>query len=293
MRIFHRYVILNENKSLISALDLASVQYTLDGKQSGDLISGEFILYEDDPQFARKREAVAQLGLFSQEGTEFSPGERESAEWNLLHVGQQGYPQPEDTWFDRTYRVESSCKTCGCAEEQVAPFRFKSEPKSKHSPFLGLNWVGDAIFVRDDAKALLERERVAGIQFTRPLLHRTGQPLESVWQLEVTTVLPPGLETSNVTLEPCDRWAGSSAGGAVTRLSTGPFCQRRRYNYPTRGMATFLRTAFDGMPDIVRCREWFGSGGSASRPVLVSRRVKRLIEDAHLRGAVFAPLSLV
>lgn len=196
------------------------------------------------------------------------------------------------TWFEHTYRAETSCQTCGCAEDQVAPFRFKSEPKSKHSQFLGLNWVFDAIFVRDAAKALLEGESVSGVRFTRPLLHRTGRPLESVWQMEVATVLPPGLETSNVRFEQCDHSVGSSVGGVVTRLSTGPFCQRRRFNYPTRGMLTFSRATFEGAPDVVRCREWFGSGGSASRPGLVSRRVKRLIEGARLRGAVFVPIGL-
>jgi hypothetical protein len=255
MRIFHRYVILNEDQSLFRALGRAAIPHAVERKQFGALVSvtGEFFLYEDDPLFASKQRAVAPFGLVSQEGTEFSPEERERAEWNLLHVGQQGYPQPQDTWFEQTYRAETSCRTCGCAEEQVGPFRFKSEPKAKHSQFLGLNWVFDAIFVRDAAKALLEREGVTGIRFTRPLLHRTGRPLESVWQMEVATVLPPGLQTSNVTLEPCDQWAGSSVGGAVTRLSTGPFCQRRRYNYPTRRMMTFLRTAFEGAPDLVRC----------------------------------------
>jgi hypothetical protein len=58
-------------------------------------------------------------------------------------------------------------------------------------------------------------------------------------------------------------------------------------------MMTFSRAAFEGVPEVVRCREWFGSGGSSSRPVLVSRRVKRLIEGARLRGAVFAPIGLV
>ena len=36
---------------------------------------------------------------------------------------------------------------------------------------LGLYWVDDAVFVRDQAKELLQRERVTGVRFSRPLLH--------------------------------------------------------------------------------------------------------------------------
>ncbi len=294
MRIFQRYVILNADPALPGVLERAGITCDLETRQFGDQtsVTGEFRLYEDDPLFAGKREAVAPLGLLCQEGTEFSREEREAAEWHLLLAGAQGYPQPEHEWFERTYRPETACRTCGCAEEQDAPFRFKGEPKSRHSHLLSLHWALDAIFVRDAAKELLEREGVSGVRFSRPVLHRSGEPLGSIWQMEVPAVLLPGLQTGNVRLEPCDDSAGRPSAGEATRLAAGPFCQRQRFNFPTRGMITLRRAAFEGAPEVVRCREWFGSGGCSSRPIIVSRRVKRLIEGAGLRGASFTPVGL-
>ncbi len=288
MRIFQRYVLLEQNDALLQVLGRAGIPCTVERKQFGDResVTGEFLLFEDDPRFAEQAAAVAPFGLLCQEGTEFSQSERDDAPWSLLQVGQQGYPQPERGWFERTWRAQTSCPRCGCAEEQVAPFRFQGEPKSRHSQFLGLHWVPDAVFVRDEARALLEREGVTGVAFSRPVAHRTGQPLETVWQLEVPTVLPAGLVSSNVRREPCGT-------GMETRAGSGPCCQRLRFNHPTRGMLTFAKTTFDGAPEVVRSHEWLGSGGQSARPLLVSCRVRQLIEQARLRGATFTPIALV
>jgi hypothetical protein len=297
VRFYRRYLTFERTEQLVRVLDRFRIPHTLDRRTSSDIASTtiEFKVFEDEPDFVDKTTALAQLTrILHQEGTEFTPEELEGAPWFWLTTGQTGYPQPDEDWFGNTYARDTSCGTCGCAGEQVAPFRFTTEPEDERSAFLGLNWVFDAIFVRDEAKALLEAAGITGVRFSRPVIHRSGAPLTTIWQMEVPTTLPEGVSRANLHLERCNASASPSASLPMVgpRLVHGPFCARDRYNYPTRDMLRFHPTTFDGAPEVVRTKEWFGSGGSSSRPVLVSRRAKEVVEAARLSGAYFKPVGV-
>src|SRR5271154_1099008 len=78
----------------------------------------------------------------------------DSTEWFLLLTGQFGYPQPEADfgYLNFSYDQSQGCPTCGIDVIQDRPLRFRQEPKAKHSPFIGLNWIVDQIFVRPSVK---------------------------------------------------------------------------------------------------------------------------------------------
>ena len=125
-------------------------------------------------------------------------------------AGQFGYPQPEDGFGYReaTYDLSNYCPTCGMGAVQRAPFRMRSEPKQSRSQFLQLNWVFDEIFVRDVVIEVLAKGDVASVKSLRPVVHKTGRPVQSVSQLQIDHILPPALLTEGLQTVTCTKKRG-------------------------------------------------------------------------------------
>ena len=219
---------------------------------------------------------------------------------NYYHIstGQFGYPQPEDDfgYMELTYEPKIGCPTCHIGISQNKPFRFRSEPKAKHSQFLGLNWVFDKIFVREPVKTEFEKNGVTGVSFSRPIFHKSENELETIYQLHINTILPESLIGENLTTEKCeypkDKKSVKFLKAMDSSLVKGPFCGSLKYNFPQGQKMIFDIEAFDNLPDFVRTHEWFGSGGSANRPILISEKVKNLIELNKWRGALLDQVEL-
>jgi hypothetical protein len=300
MRIVNRYLTYEHNKKLLLLLERLSIPFNEEKRSFGegnDLYILEFILYEDDINFEEKSKQVQKFKLTPQIGTTFSQEDEENAEWFRMSTGQFGYPQPEEDYFKITYTPENVCPQCEIGKRQINPFRFKTEPKAKHSQFLGLNWVFDEIFLREEAVKLLTRQNITGLRFSNPIIHKTKIPIETLHQIHVDTILPEGLLTSNLTFEICEKPTDKKQIAFIKKQNPGyldlRFCGRKKYNFPVKGMMTFRREIFEKQPDFVKPFEWFGSGGSSSRPILVSQRVRQLIIKNKLRGAFFTPIALV
>ena len=216
-----------------------------------------------------------------------------------LQTGQSGYPQPASNFEYQqiTYKPESGCKTCAIGYEQHQPFRFKSEPRSKNRQFIGLNWVFDQIFVRDVVKTEFEKQQITGVQFSRPLLHKTGEPLATIYQLHIETLLAPALIENHLTQEVCefpkDPQLVSFLMANDSNLTRGPYCYKTKYNFPHKRPMVFDASAFDNTPDFVRTSEWCGSGGMACRPILVSEKVKEIITNNQWKGAFLTEVELL
>lgn len=219
--------------------------------------------------------------------------------WYHIVTGQFGYPQPADDfgYLQETYIPHAGCPTCNRGKIQNKPFRFRSEPKAKHSQFIGLNWVFDEIFVREPVKSVFEKNGITGIRFSRPVFHKSGKELETIYQLHVDTVLPPDLVADDLTTETCeypkDKKERKHLKAIGSKLAEGPFCGAVKYNFPQTSKMRFEASCFAGQPDMVRTHEWFGSGGSANRPILLSQKVKNLIDQYQWRGAFLNEIELV
>ena len=300
MRVLHRYLTFSKNAKLNRLLNKLQIAFKEEEKSLGEGVSYyalEFFLYEDDPDFNAKSKQVNQFKIDPQIGTEFSEEDEESADWFMISTGQFGYPQPEDNYFELTYANDNVCRQCQIGKKQINPFRFRSEPKAKHSQFLGLNWVFDEIFVRERAIELFETEKVTGIRYSSPILNKTKEPLVTIRQLHVDTILSPGLITDNLNFEVCRKPTDKKQIKFIEKNNPGflerDFCGQIKFNYPMRGAMTLKKELLDHQPDFVRTYEWFGSCGSAERPILVSKRVRQMILQEKLRGAFFRPVFLV
>ncbi len=223
----------------------------------------------------------------------------DTSHWFYLSTGQFGYPQPEKDfgYLTRTYDMTNACPTCKIGLKQVTEFRFKSEPKAQHSQFIGLNWVFDQIFVRQPVEKIFIEEGVTGITFSAPLINKTGNPMETIKQLHVDTILSDAIITSNLKSEICEYPKEKSSIKFLTAIGSslikGPFCGQRKYNYPQGKAFEFKRGSFVNMPDFVRLNEWFGSGASSSRPIIISTKIHNLIKSFKWRGAFLEPVKFV
>jgi hypothetical protein len=198
-----------------------------------------------------------------------------------------GYPQPENGFIAASFDATDYCCRCGIGGLQNAPFRFRSEPKTRHSQFLQLNWIFDEFFVRPAVREALEGAGITGTSFGPAVHHRTGAKLGSIEQLRITTVLAPALDTTELQRVTCKRDNEEpptpEAQQAALRYSPAyPYCGRVKYHWPEA--LCFRSSAFDSAPDVVKSYEWFGSGGGAARAVLVSERFEALLREQRWRG---------
>lgn len=219
----------------------------------------------------------------------------------IIHTGQFGYPQPEnDPRLPATFDYSNGCATCGIGKVQYAPVRFSKEPKVTNKTFTGLNWVFSHFFVTDTGRRVLEDNGITGMRFSRPVVHKTGEPLERWFQMEPASVLPPAIRLDGLMSERCERPSDKE----ISKLrkinpdwEDGPYCGRVKYNVPTdeNWNARYVvdECVLDGQPDIVRACEWMGSGGSAFQEIIASQRFKDVCDQNKLRGLFFHPAKLI
>ncbi len=214
-----------------------------------------------------------------------------------ISVGQFGYPQPEDKYGKITYSLDNGCPTCWVGHEQKNAFRFGKSLKRLKKQITGLHWVFDQVFVREIVKTTFEKENLTGINYSVPVYNKTGEPIPEFYQLRVDTILSAALLNDDLNTEICEYPKNEKTikflKAIESKLIEGPFCGQKKYNFPQGQILKFSKEAFIGQPDFVRTYEWFGSGGSANRPILVSERVKEIIEHNMFKGASFNKVALV
>jgi hypothetical protein len=186
----------------------------------------------------------------------------------LVGGWEHGYPQPEDDFGYRrvTYDGSVGCMACGVGLRQVAPFRMRAEPKWGRRGVMQLHWVSDEFFVRPAVWSTVFEPFGSTC---RPVLGPRGDELATVVQLVVddeVDVVVDGLPR-----ERCGR------------------CGEWKFLPVERGPSPAL--AAEPSRPVARSRQWFGSGGSAYRMVVVSRDVRRALLDAMVRGVSFRPVA--
>lgn len=297
MEIFHRiWADVQRKPDFKTAVDRLQLRYkytdNIVGKHIHFEISEKHALWPQIQELAARYDVPYAFPV----RVEYSKAEIAGAAWLSMHATRHsGYPQPEDEFQHRVYDPNGYCDRCGIHPTQRAPFRFKSEPKGLDS-FLQLNWVFDEFFVVPEVRTLFTDAGVTGVGYGPCIHHSSGRRLYSRTQLLLPNVLRSGLETTQlntVTCRPDNEEGPVKANlGRLRYADDYPYCGRVKYHWPLLGQNTYAAEVFSGAPDIVKSHEWFGSGGSASREVLVSQRVCRLVLDHKLRGVSFVPLAL-
>ena len=132
-----------------------------------------------------------------------------------------------------------------------------------------LTWVYDEIFVRREVWQ--DVFRPLGIDCVPVIHHKKKMELESVVQLKIDEISPVQLETDGLEFEVCS------------------VCGKIRYKYVSRGF--FPEFIGDIAYDIVKTQEFFGTGHSARREIIVSNKVYQIICDNKLKGFDFTPMG--
>jgi len=229
---------------------------------------------ESDPRWPQMAALVRQRNAPDICNTTFSPSEILSAQWTrLVPVFEQGYPQPEETWVRDPINYEERCPKCGIFRQR-ANFRLKKEPVLGKNAFMSLYWTY-ALFCTAQVLREFEAQAIRGYEVWDAIIHKANTPSERVSQLFIPTIANPGL----VRVEDLKR-------------ETCPSCGVTKYYPHMRGVMVLKRDAPLADVDIMQSHEWFGSGHSAYREILVSNRIARLVLDRGWKGVALKVVEL-
>lgn len=296
MRIKHRYLKRDSHLKIIlpvkKILEYYNVKYLYKEDINCVIPSHkyklEFSLYEDSEYFTAIKTRLDRFSLYSQVGTEYEKADFEKAKWFIIRTGEFQYPQPESGfgYLQASFDLENYCKFCGIGKVQNSPFRLQSEPKQKQLQFWGLHWEFGAVFVRDPVKNILEREKIEAIRFSNPVLHRTNTAIKDLYQLHIDTILDQGFNYYNTKIITCKFNNEENCNSEKEQN----YCGRIKYHHPMIGGYFFNKDIFKPEYDIVESYEYFGSGASAQKLQIVSKRFKTIVEKNKLKGLVFIPV---
>lgn len=182
-------------------------------------------------------------------GTEFSSQEILDSEVLIFRGGRPfAYPQPEEPAFIKnTYK--NSCFNCGVFGEQKNDFVIRKEPALKKHKVMSLNWVFDELFTDTNLYNLYFKQ--IGLNNRKLKLVKSGTAAEHVVQ-----VIIPSLEKE------------IEMGGL--EFSKCYICSHIKYTPTTIGF--FPKPQIVDF-NIVKTKEFFGSGHSAHHKILVNHNV--------------------
>jgi hypothetical protein len=234
-----------------------------------------FDISESDPRWTQIEKLIRTTGASDIVNTKFTTEEILNSEWaRLVPTFEQDYPQPEATWVRNPINYEQHCPECGTFL-QTASFRLKKEPALGKNAFVSLYWTY-ALFCAVQLLTELEAHEIRGYEIWDAIIHRINAPSERVSQLFIPHVTQPGLvRVEELRREMC------------------PLCHVTKYYPYMRGVMYLKHDALVPEVDIMQTYEWFGSGHSAYREVLVSNRFARLVIDQGWKGVALKPIELV
>lgn len=294
MKIAHRYLHWESSPEIIQPVKRILDKYNIKYKYKEDLetvistfrFKIEFYLYEGTNNFKELKDEITKTGLLPQIiGSEYEKEDFAKAEWFVIDCGGSQYPQPEDTYLEATFNLHSHCHSCGMGKIQDAPFRLRT-PKQNNLHFVGLHWEYEAMFVKPESKKILEVENIKNISFSKPVLNRKNIDIEVLDQVHIQTVLDKGFDSYNTNIITCKLNNEEDCNKDESKF----YCGKIKYHHPKVGGYVFDKNIFNSNFDIALTNEYFGSGGSANRLKIVSKRFKELVEKHNLKGLYFYPI---
>lgn len=227
---------------------------------------------EGDSRWKSLLNVISAWDAGDQVETNFIETEKSKARFNRLRpTWHHGYPMPDDDdgYLELTYEASRACPECGIGYTQKSEFLMKGEPKWGSKHILQLNWIFDEYFVIPEVYEKVFKP--LGIP-CRPVRHfKTQQPLQTVVQLVVDKISEYPLEIDRKPEEICKR------------------CGLGKYHAHSRGFFPRLK----GNPEqpIFKTQEYFGSGASAWRAIIISQDLYRAMSAIKLKGVTYYPLA--
>lgn len=181
-----------------------------------------------------------------------------------------GYPQPDDDfgYLSASFDLSEYCEKCGIGKRQIAPIQIKHEPKWGRNNILQLHWLYDEFFVLPDVWESVFQ--TSGVGCLPVIQFKSGQVLQTVLQLDLKVTEKSGLQLSKD--QPCE---------------TCVSCGRTKYLPICRSL--FPTLTEPPADPILKTQEYFGSGASAWKAIIVSTQLYQKIRDHKLNGVRFIP----
>ncbi len=265
--------------------------------ENGPLSSIEYTFSEHVPYASELINFAKQNDITLQSALHYEEEEVLRAEWVIAEVGEFQYPQPEHNYVEATYDTQDYCSRCGQGKKQNRPFRLKKDFSQKQAKFFGLHWVFDEIFVRPLVMSLFDSAGISGVKCIDVIHHRTNQPFDNVFQLDIPIIEESALIVDNLFSVTCKSQNEESFVKGIGQLKDRPgppFCGRVKYQYPLTEPIMFKANVLKGLPDFAKSYEYFGSGAAANHFILVRNKVVRLIKEKRIEGIGFRrPIHLV
>ena len=271
MKLIHRvsFSVDDNRKKVLQVFEINAEKYLLDELPGKEKKMVCFEVAEDHPYWPDLEYLFKKWDAFDLTSTEFTASELNHASYLKMGCNwHHGYPMPDDDFGYCSVTYEHFCDKCGIGK-QKAPFRMRSKPQWGKRHIFRLHWVYDEYFVLPEVWE--EVFKPVGIGSLPVLHHRTGKELETVVQLNIEKVATAPLNTEGLSCEICT------------------VCGTKRYKPISRGFQPALTSAQD--EPIFKTLEYFGSGASSSKTVIVLAKLYQVIEKEKLKGVVFYPLA--
>ena len=233
------------------------------------------IISHNDERFQRIYNLMSDMGEVEQISTEFTKSEIGNAEYLQLNPSWHcGYPMPDNDngYYEMTFDLSVYCPKCGVGLKQKAPFRMKKEPNWGKKHITQLYWVYDEYFVKPEIWENIFKPLGIG---KIPVLHyKTEKELETVVQLKVDKI------ASSELLINSDQ-----------KRNTCESCGRLKYYPYVRGFYPKFGEDVDPSIHMIKTKEYWGSGASADRSIIVSHELYHLINENKIKGVSFTPME--
>jgi hypothetical protein len=240
------------------------------GPGGGETALIAFDVEETHPHWAELFALFQKWNVSDVSWSEFSNEEIQAARWlTLLAAWHHGYPQPDQGSFGyltATYDLAEYCSECGTGLKQKAPFQMKAEPVWGHKSVLQLNWIFDEYFVKPEVWQSVFAP--FGVE-CRPVTNIAGAELSTVVQIVVNQ--QSAIVADDLPYKKCIK------------------CARVKYVPVTRGQ--FPRLLHEPNAHMVKTTQYFGSGRSAFRQVIVSQEISRALASGKIRGYSVCPVA--
>ena len=268
MRTFHRVSFTPEFWQLEQLRDLG---LEVEGSQNSLVRLVAFDIEESNPAWPTVEILIRDWKMGDIVMMKFTRSELNQARsLRMISSWHHGYPQPDDDlgYLSTSFDLSEYCEKCGIGKRQVAPIQMKHEPKWGRKNILQLHWLYDEFFVIPDVWESVFQTSGVGCQ---PVIqYKTGQVLQSVVQLDLKETAESALQLLDD--QPCENCTS---------------CGRTKYLSINRGLFPALTES--PTDPILKTQEYFGSGGSAWKAIIVSTELCQNIRDHKLNGVRFIP----
>ena len=234
-------------------------------------------LFKDTLHYKRLFEWLTNHKIDFTEFTEivYSKKEIDSAEFlRIIPNVYCGYPQPEDSYQDISYDLQSKCPKCSNGILQKAPLQML-KPQMGNNDVAGIHWI-DELVITDKLKNLIEKESLSGFEIWPIIDAKRKIPCNGVYQLFIVGKMPP-----------------MSSKASIIRAEGIEPCECRKKGYMLKEIPIYNNNSLNNVKDFNKTFEWLGGLVETSQLIIVKKRIYDLFMNNKIKGVRFEPTKII